>query len=228
MKSVWHNPWFSIPVLIMFNTGLVINYYVPYGDEILYFNPWRVEPLNTLFIFMTKLSEFWAFFFFTLLLALLVRYRYALLLLLAGLITLPLQYYVKDLIGTDRPLTYFEKIHRIQEVVLVAGVELNSGQTSFPSGHTMGAFALYSVLAMIVGDFKPRLGLLFALLGAAVALSRVFLVQHFLADVLSGTVIGLLVGEVVAWLSRGPVFQRLSWLDGNLLNRHPLEKQEVK
>ena len=91
------------------------------------------------------------------------------------------------------------------EVIRVPGVELNSGQTSFPSGHTIGAFALYSVLAMIFAETRPRLGVFFALLGAAVALSRIFLVQHFLVDVLGGALLGLLVGELVGWLSRRPV-----------------------
>lgn len=218
MKSAWYNPWFSIPVLLLFNTGLIINYYVPYGNEILYFNPWRMEPLNTLFRLLTHLGEAWAYGFFILLFALVGRYRYALLIAMAGLITLPLQYYIKDGIGTDRPLTYFEKLDRLQEVVRIADVELNSGQTSFPSGHTSGAFALVSVMAMIFAQTKPQSGVIFALIGALVALSRVFLVQHFLADVLSGALLGLLVGELVAWLSRSPGFRRASWLDGNLLN----------
>ena len=218
MKSAWHNPWFSIPVLLLFNIGLVINYYVPYGNEILYFNVWRIEPLNSLFRFATLLGEVWAYGFFALWLLFVGRYRYVILILVAGLLVLPLQYYVKDAIGTDRPLTYFEKIERMQEVTRVAGVELNSGKTSFPSGHTIGAFALYSVLAMIFAEKKPRYGAIFALLGAFTALSRIFLVQHFLADVLFGAILGILVGEIVAWLSRAPVFKRAKWLDGNLLS----------
>ena len=225
MKSVWYNPWFSITILILFNIGLVVNYYVPYGNEILYFNPWRMEPLNGLFRFLTKLGEVWAYGFFAILLLLIGRYRYALLIVVAGLITLPLQWYLKDIVGTDRPLTYFEKLERIGEVTRVMGVELNSGQTSFPSGHTIGAFALYTVLAMIFAERRPRFGILFALLGASVGISRIFLVQHFLADVLFGALLGILVGEVVGWLSRAPAFRRMTWLNGNLLRRPLPEKR---
>ena len=227
MKSAWYNPWFSIPVLLFFNTGLVINYFVPYGNEILYFNAWRFEPLNSIFRFLTHLGEAWAYGFFALLMAVFGRYRYTVLILVTGLIILPLQYYVKDVIGTDRPLTYFEKLDRVQELVRVTGVELNSGQTSFPSGHTIGAFALYSVMAMICGQIRPRFGLLFALMGVVTALSRIFLVQHFLADVLGGTLIGLLVGELIAWFSRSPAFERATWMDGNLLHRRVRPKKET-
>ncbi len=209
MKSAWHNPWFSIPVLVLFNIGFLINYYVPYGNEILYFNPWRMEPLNGLFRFLTLLGEVWAYIFAALLLLLTGRYRYMTLILVTGLLVMPLQYYLKDIFAADRPLTHFEKLERIQEVTRVIGVELNSGQTSFPSGHTIGAFALYSVMAMIFAESRPRFGALFALLGAAVALSRIFLVQHFLPDVLFGALLGLLVGEGVGWLSRAPGFQQI-------------------
>ncbi len=219
MKSVWYNPWFSITILILFNIGLIVNYYVPYGNEILYFNPWRIEPLNALFRFLTHLGEAWAYAFFALLLLLVGRYRYALLIVVAGLTTLPVQWYLKDIIGTDRPLTYFEKLGRIEEVTRIPGVVLNSGQTSFPSGHTIGAFALYTVLAMIFAERRPRFGILFALLGASVGISRIFLFQHFLADVMFGALLGILVGEVVGWLSRAPAFRRMTWLNGNLLHR---------
>lgn len=217
MKSTWHNPWFSIPFLILYNVGLLINYQVSHGDEILYFNAWRVEPLNSLFRFFTLLGEVWAYGFFALLMLLVGRYRYAILIILVGFFTLPIQYYLKDVLAVDRPLSYFEKLDRMQEVTRVFGVELNSGQTSFPSGHTIGAFALYSVLAMIFAEKRPRFGALFAFLGASVALSRVFLVQHFLPDVLFGALIGLLIGEGVGWLSRAPGFQGIKALDGNLL-----------
>ncbi len=226
MKSTWYNPWFSIPVLIFFNIGLLINYYVPYGDEILYFNPWRVEPFNSLFRFATHLGEAWPYMFFTLLLLLVGRYRYAILIVVVGLCAVPIQYYLKDLFDVDRPLTYFEKLDQMQAVVRVPDVELNSGKTSFPSGHTLGAFALYSVLAMIFAERRPRFGILFALFGIFVAISRIFLVQHFLHDVLFGALLGLLLGEGIRWLSRATGFQRIKGLDGNLL-RVPLPKKRV-
>ncbi len=225
MKSAWQNPWFSIPVLIFFNIGLSIIYCVPYGEEIIYFNTWRVEPLNSFFRFVTHFGEIWAYAFFALSMLLFGRYRYAFLIVFAGLLLIPVQYYLKDVIGIDRPLTYFEKLGQMQEVVRVPGVELNSGQTSFPSGHTSGAFVLCSVLAMAFAEKRPRFGTFFALVGVVVAISRVFLVQHFLPDVLSGVLLGWLVGEGVAWLSRALGFQRMEWLDGNLLGVPLLDKR---
>jgi undecaprenyl-diphosphatase len=61
---------------------------------------------------------------------------------------------------------------------------------SFPSGHTITAFAV----AMALGMFYPQL--MVALLTAAVliAASRIILGMHFLSDVLAGCVIGLMLG----------------------------------
>lgn len=63
---------------------------------------------------------------------------------------------------------------------------------SFPSGHTITAFAL----ALSIGPFYPQL--LLALLGMAIliAASRIILGMHFLSDVLAGSIIGIALGRL--------------------------------
>jgi undecaprenyl-diphosphatase len=67
-------------------------------------------------------------------------------------------------------------------------------QFSFPSGHTITAFAV----VLSVGAFYPVMlpGLLFC--AASVAASRILLGMHFLTDVLAGAAIGSAVGSVAA------------------------------
>ena len=69
-------------------------------------------------------------------------------------------------------------------------------QFSFPSGHTITAFAV----AVPLGVFYPSLmvGLLFCAL--SIALSRVMLGLHFLSDVVAGCVIGIALGLLSASL----------------------------
>jgi len=62
---------------------------------------------------------------------------------------------------------------------------------SFPSGHTIAAFAIASAL----GLFYPSLALGLVFCALAIALSRIILGMHFLSDVLVGMVIGVCLGS---------------------------------
>jgi membrane-associated phospholipid phosphatase len=92
-----------------------------------------------------------------------------------------------------RPSKYFEHAgwayHTVKDVVL-------AGYHSFPSGHTISAFAMFGFLAL-VDDRKGR-GWTWALLGALVGYSRVYLFQHFVADAFAGSLIGT-ASAVVAY-----------------------------
>jgi len=208
IRRIWDNPWFTIPVLLFLNIAMVVAYFMPYGAEILWLNSWRRQPFNFFFTTMTYFGEAYAFIVAGLGM-LFYRYRYTMLILVAGLLTMGISYVLKHHIGTIRPLTWFETGGMRDELIVVPGVELASGFTSFPSGHTMAAFTLYSLLAGICTAQRPGLGLLFALIAILVGVSRIFLAQHFLADVLGGAVFGLLLGGLVWRLERWAVWQRL-------------------
>ena len=61
---------------------------------------------------------------------------------------------------------------------------------SFPSGHTMNAFAIATVLGLQYPPLSPALGLL----AAAIAASRIVMGLHFASDVLAGAVLGSAIG----------------------------------
>jgi undecaprenyl-diphosphatase len=63
-------------------------------------------------------------------------------------------------------------------------------QFSFPSGHTITAFAVSTPLMLFYPDLM--LGLLFC--AASVALSRILLGMHFLSDVIVGAILGCALG----------------------------------
>jgi undecaprenyl-diphosphatase len=72
-------------------------------------------------------------------------------------------------------------------------------QFSFPSGHTITAFAV----AVALSSFYPELatGLLFC--AVSIAASRILLGMHFLSDVLAGAVIGSIVACASVWMVTG-------------------------
>ncbi|MGH9375580.1 MAG: phosphatase PAP2 family protein [Terriglobia bacterium] len=63
-------------------------------------------------------------------------------------------------------------------------------QFSFPSGHTLTAFAV----AIAVGMFYPDLMGLLLFFAASIAMSRIALGMHFLSDVIAGSVLGISLG----------------------------------
>lgn len=72
-----------------------------------------------------------------------------------------------------------------------------SGFISFPSGHSVTAFAL----AYVLSRAYPRGSLVFYAMAVMVALSRVYLARHFLSDVVAGAGVGLFAGWIVCRLA---------------------------
>lgn len=63
-------------------------------------------------------------------------------------------------------------------------------QYSFPSGHTIAAFAI----TLSVGQFYPPLFLALLLAALLIASSRILLGMHYLSDVVAGMVLGSALG----------------------------------
>ena len=70
---------------------------------------------------------------------------------------------------------------------------------SFPSGHTMTAFAV----AVAISAFLPRLRWLLLTLACLTAISRVYLGVHFPLDVAYGGLVGVLMGILSARVVQG-------------------------
>ena len=63
-------------------------------------------------------------------------------------------------------------------------------QFSFPSGHSITAFAI----AIAIGLFYPELQPCLLATAVLIALSRIILGMHFLSDVVVGSIIGVILG----------------------------------
>jgi undecaprenyl-diphosphatase len=67
-------------------------------------------------------------------------------------------------------------------------------QFSFPSGHTLTAFAV----AISLSSFYPGYAPILLICAASIAVSRIVLGMHFLTDVVAGAAIGTVIGMVSA------------------------------
>lgn len=142
-------------------------------------------------------------------LALLLFYKYRCFLFLGlsqGLSSL-ISFIIKKIVREPRPSVVLHNLGI--DFPIVDGVDLHH-TLSFPSGHTTTAFATFFVLAIIIKDKRMKiLCLIIAILGGY---SRIYLSQHFITDVLAGSIIGLLSVLVIS-----PIFYEKEWGNSNLI-----------
>src|SRR5437763_367503 len=90
---------------------------------------------------------------------------------------------VKYTAGRTRPELWLGPFHHAR-----------AAATSFPSGHTVGAFALAGVLMLASPSRTMRIVAL--LLALSVAVSRVLAFRHWTSDVLASAVIGMILAAI--------------------------------
>ncbi|MBK8227288.1 MAG: phosphatase PAP2 family protein [Flavobacteriales bacterium] len=106
----------------------------------------------------------------------------------------------------DRPSMFREQLG---DLSWVAGIDLHSHH-SFPSGHATAAFSMCFALAVILA--RHRLGAGLALFAALLGYARVYLSQHFLQDVATGSAIGTIVAWAVYQMLYRSAWSRAAWL----------------
>lgn len=94
---------------------------------------------------------------------------------------------VKGIVNAPRPLEYFK--------LDASWIHINESwphlyHHSFPSGHSAGAFSLFSFLAMLLPKKYAPWGAVFFLVALLVAYTRPYLAAHFYADIYVGSLLG--------------------------------------
>lgn len=199
-------------ILLLIVGGLIL-FFIDYGEAIFFFSERRTWFGDQFFKYFTKLGEEGVY-IAALIILLFIRYRFALVIPLIGGSVALISYYLKSFFAHARPSLYFQQIGIFEQINVVDGIKLYGGQNSFPSGHTMSAFAFYAFLAFCFSKNKI-LSLIFLIFALLVAVSRIYLVQHFLQDVYLGAIVGVMVGIVWYYL----IFllpQPHRWLDKSL------------
>lgn len=146
---------------------------------------------DAIFPYITHMGEAMVIISGLLLLLLIPRFRtrkFLLAFVICNLTPFLLTQAVKSLVNAPRPLKYFQEADWINRV---AGQPVNYDY-SFPSGHSEGSFAFFCFLALILPKKFAPLGMILFLLALSVGYSRIYLSQHFYADVYTGSIIGTL------------------------------------
>ena len=113
---------------------------------------------------------------------------YALAMAVSGLTAGILAQIVKHLVGRARPELWLGPAHYAP-----------GSSTSFPSGHTVGAFALAGILVFASRNLPLRV--IAFLLALAVGMSRILAFRHWASDVFASMTLGLVCAWVVVRVS---------------------------
>jgi len=185
---------FFVIFVILFFLGIAVVLNTEKATFLKLLDRHRTIELNSIFQFITKFGEYYIFVFFFFI-YLYQNFRISFSILVLGVVMPITSYFLKGFFKHPRPLTYFYKHFNNFPVEGIENFHYHTGHNSFPSGHTMAAFALFSLLAL--STKKKYLQVIYILIPTLVAISRIYLVQHFLEDVLFGAVIGLFLGVIV-------------------------------
>jgi membrane-associated phospholipid phosphatase len=195
LKSIFvKNRYFFAGFLFFFLVGFIFLVTKGKAATFLYLNPYHGTTLDAFFINFTYLGD--GLFSVAVIIILLVlrRWSQALQVLIAFLGSALLAQLLKNIFSMPRPREFFGQG---QYSYFIDGVT-RLGFSSFPSGHTTSVFALATMLALF--EKNKKWNILYLCVALGVGYSRIYLGQHFLGDVLVGSLIGVLLAVLVHWL----------------------------
>lgn len=209
-REIWdRNKLFFTLYLALLLAGLYLVMVQEKGDAVIWMNAHHTHALDGFFGFWTTMGEEWPFILAAVGL-LFYQVRQMIFIPLLGLLVTMLSFILKISFAHPRPARYFSDQGIYEQLNKVEFIPIAQGFTSFPSGHTMAAFALFTYLALLV---RPAwLKIVFLISAVLVGVSRMYLLQHFLQDVCLGSICGVAIAFLVYLLQNAMSWPGPRWV----------------
>ncbi len=98
---------------------------------------------------------------------------------------------LKPIFARPRPFIYYADNPAYMAWYEFAGSHIENAYTSFPSGHTTAAFELGIAMFLVL---NKKYSWIFPVFSALVGLSRIYLMVHYVTDVIGGVFVGVFAG----------------------------------
>ncbi len=194
LKILINNRSFFVVFLIWLIAGAVLQIFYTPTELMFWVNAHHSELLDIFFKYLTILGEdiVWLslliYLFFKKYFQKIAKLNEIKLLIVTWLAKVFVSVSLKNIFNLPRPMEVYQNTGR--EIHLVDNVIINHWQ-SFPSGHTMTAFAFACFVLLFLK--QPKWGLFSLFIAILVGYSRMYLFQHFPRDVFAGGILGVAV-----------------------------------
>ncbi len=201
--------YFNYPFLVFVLLSVITVVLFERGEIELWVNSWSTPALDVSFLIITILGSGW-FAVGVLFLFLFIDYQKALYILITLLFVALFSNVFKRVIFFQhyRPLWdfFYADLHR-----LINGMPIRY-MYSFPSGHTMTAFALAAIISFLYK--KKWVVVSLFILAVLVGFSRIYLLQHYYIDVLWGAILGFIAAHTGIFIFRNFIAKRADKIPG--------------
>ncbi len=189
---IFRQRYFLLPWLMVLAIGMIYIGYRDKGDAILWVIPKHHVVLDYLFYFGTKIVE-WPAIVGIVTIMIWKKKKIAWVVVGSWLMSVLISQGLKMVFHTPRPKKFFG-----QEVFGHLDVSHMYYDYSFPSGHTSMGFALFFALSFFTKSAYSKMFLFF--MAFLVGLSRIYRMQHFVEDVVFGSLVGVFSAGLVYYL----------------------------